>query len=122
MLAQSLFRVYDEDGSGNLSFPEFIQANTVENLETHEDKLGCIFDAFDADGGGSVDAEEIMNIVVALFRFVGIEEDQDLLAACVCDVIEAVDQEGDGEISKEEFVTNAMKCKFIYNMLKSRRS
>ena len=35
---------------------------------------------------------------------------------------EAVDQEGDGDISKEEFVKNAMKCKFIYNMLKSKKS
>ena len=59
--------------------------------------------------------------VVGLFRLGGIEEDQDLLAACVYDVIEAVDQEGDGDISKEEFVTNAMKCKFIFNMLKSKR-
>ena len=55
-------------------------------------------------------------------RLGGIEEDQDLLAACVFDVIEAVDQEGDGEISKEEFVTNAMNCKFIFNMLKSKRT
>ena len=57
-----------------------------------------------------------------LSRLGGIEEDQDLLAACVFDVIEAVDQEGDGEISKEEFVTNAMNCKFIFNMLKSKRT
>ena len=55
-------------------------------------------------------------------RLGGIEEDQDLLAACVFDVIEAVDQEGDGEISKDEFVTNAMNCKFIFNMLKSKRT
>ena len=55
-------------------------------------------------------------------RLGGIEEDQDLLAACVFDVIEAVDQEGDGEISKEEFVKNAMNCKFIFNMLKSKRT
>ena len=55
-------------------------------------------------------------------RLAGIEEDQDLLAACVFDVIEAVDQEGDGDISKEEFVKNAMNCKFIFNMLKSKRT
>ena len=45
-----------------------------------------------------------------------------MLAACVYDVIEAVDQEGDGDISKDEFVENAMKCKFIFNMLKSKRT
>ena len=31
---------------------------------------------------------------------------------------DAVDEEGDGDISKEEFVKNAMKSKFICNMLK----
>ena len=97
-----------------------MQANSVKNLETPEDKLGWMFDAFDDDGGGTVDGDEITNIVVGLFRLGGIEEDQDLLAACVFDVLEAVDSEGDGEISKDEFVMNAMKCKFIFNMLKSK--
>lgn len=81
-----------------------------------------MFDAFDEDGGGTVDADEITNIVVGLFRLGGIEEDQDLLAACVYDVIEAVDKEGDGDISKDEFVENAMNCKFIFNMLRSKRT
>ena len=120
VMAQSLFRVFDEDHSGKLTFYEFVQANNVRNLDTPEDKLGWMFDAFDADGGGTVDADEINDIVVGLFRLGGIEEDQDLLAACVFDVLEAVDQEGDGEISKDEFVKNAMKCKFIFNMLKSK--
>ena len=65
---------------------------------------------FDADKRGTVDGDEITNIVVGLFRLGGIEEDEDLLAACVFDVIEAVDQEGDGDISKE-----------FFNMLKSKR-
>ena len=45
--------------------------------------------------------------------------------ACAVDLsglIEAVDEEGDGDISKDEFVENAMKCKFIFNMLKSKRT
>ena len=120
-MAESLFRVFDEDKSGTLDFSECVLANNVKNLETAEDKLGWMFDAFDEDGGGTVDKTEITNIVVGLFRLGGIEEDEDLLAACVFDVIEAVDQEGDGDISKEEFVTNAMNCKFIYSMLKPKR-
>ena len=120
----------------------FLKANSVKNLDTPEAKLGWMFDAYDADGGGTVDADEITSIVVGLFRLdktwspfcclftpssacfrlAGIEEDQDLLAACVFDVIEAVDEEGDGDISKDEFVENAMKCKFIFNMLKSKRT
>ena len=108
-MAQSLFRVFDEDNSGKLTFYEFVQvnysplspiktsytgqANNVKNLESPEDKLGWMFDAFDADGGGTVDRDEITDIVIGLFRLGGIEEDQDLLAACVFDVLEAVDSE-----------------------------
>ena len=69
VMAQSLFRVFDEDHSGKLTFYEYVQANNVKNLETPEDKLGWMFDAFDADGGGTVDVDEITNIVVGLFRF-----------------------------------------------------
>ena len=32
---------------------------------------------------------------------------------------EAIDTEGDGEVSKEEFVVNATQSKFIFNMLKN---
>lgn len=64
----------------------------------------------------------LSRLISSRFRLAGIEEDQDLLAACVFDVIEAVDEEGDGDISKDEFVENAMKCKFIFNMLKSKRT
>ena len=60
--------MFDDDDSGNLNFAEFIQADSVKNLDTPEDKLGWMFDAFDADGGGTVDAEEITSIVVGLFR------------------------------------------------------
>ena len=36
-----------------------LQANNVTNLDTPEDKLNWIFTAFDTDGGGTIDVEEI---------------------------------------------------------------
>ena len=51
-----------------------------------EEKLNWIFGAFDADGGGSIDVEDIRDIVIWMFRFAGIEEDPDLLESCVIDV------------------------------------
>ena len=118
IMAESLFRVFDEDKSGELSFYEFLQANNAAKLNTPEDKLNWIFTAFDTDGGGSIDVDEIRDIVIGLFRLAGIEEDEDLITACLADIRDAVDGDGDGDISKEEFVKNAMKSKFIYNMLK----
>ena len=44
----------------NLSKYEYaLQANNVTNLDTPEDKLNWIFTAFDTDGGGTIDVEEI---------------------------------------------------------------
>ena len=89
----------------------------------------------------------IANLIKIKIRLAGIEEDEDLLTACVSDVRslnnsrfylfstlfkpsccfpnskleygrDAVDKDGDGDISKEEFVKNAMNSKFIHNMLK----
>ena len=52
-----------------------------------------------------------------LFRLAGIEEDEDMLASCVTDVRAAIDDDGDGDISKAEFVKNAMGSKFISDLL-----
>ena len=84
--AKALVRVFDEDNSGTLTFYEWYQATNVKNMTTPEEKLNWIFSAFDADNGGSIDVEEIREIVVWMFRFAGIEEDIDLLESCVIDV------------------------------------
>ena len=86
VLNEALFRVFDEDRSGTLNFFEWYQATNVKNMSTVEEKLNWIFLAFDADNGGSIDLNEIREIVIWMFRFAGIEEDPDLLASCVIDV------------------------------------
>ena len=128
----------------------------MTDLETAEDKLSWIFTAFDSDGGGSIDYDEITDICQVsrnligqqkiivnligqgLFRLAGIEENEDILASCVADVRfrnfinmsvcfegiinifnfrATIDGDGDGDISKEEFVANAMQSKFIADLL-----
>ena len=63
-----------------------MQANSVGTLNTPEEKLNWIFTAFDTDGGGSIDVDEIRDIVIGLFRLAGIEEDDDLVTVCVSDI------------------------------------
>ena len=45
------------------------QLKSVKTIESAEDKLGWIFTAFDEDGGGTMDPEEVAQIVLGLFRF-----------------------------------------------------
>ena len=91
------------------------------NLDSPEEKLTWIFNAFDQDGGGSIDVDELYGIVEALFKMTGKEIDadgiEDEIDCCVDEIIEAVDTDGDEVITKEEFVQNAMKSQFILKMV-----
>ena len=114
-LAESLFGVFDEDNSGALDFYELMLVKNAPMLSTPEEKLNWIFTAFDQDGGGFIDLNEIMNIVIGLFKMAGMDEDFDMVAACVSEIRQAVDKDDDGTITREEFVKNAAKSSFISN-------
>ena len=45
------------------------------------------------------------------------DEDQDMLQACVEDLTSIIDKDGDGDISRDEFVKNAVNSNFINNLL-----
>ena len=122
-MAEAFFRVFDEDNSGALSFYEYMMVKNAPNLDSPEEKIVWIFTAFDQDGGGTIDVNEVSEIVVALFKMAG-KESTGLLSEqeiedCVDDIIDAVDTDGDGVITKEEFVQNAMNSDFILKMVKS---
>ena len=44
------------------------QVKSVRTINTPEEKLNWIFTAFDSDGGGSIDLEEVKEIVLGCFR------------------------------------------------------
>ena len=116
-LAESLFRVFDEDGSGSMDFTEYMLANNCTSLAQPQEKLSWIFNVFDEDGGGSIDIDEVIKLVIGLANMGGVEAEREVLLACVQDILEAIDVDRDGDITREEFVNNAMKSSFIRNML-----
>ena len=119
-MAEAFFRVFDEDNSGALNFYEYMMVKNAPDLNSPEQKIDWIFTAFDQDDGGTIDVDEVYEIVVALFKMAGkgitgiLSETE--IEVCVDDIIEAVDADGDGVITKEEFVQNAMSSDFIFNI------
>ena len=116
-MAESLFRVFDDDGSGSMDFTEYMLASNCTSLTEPEAKLTWIFNVFDEDGGGSIDIDEVIKLVIGLTTMNGVEVEKQVLLTCVQDILEAIDVDGDGDITKEEFVNNAMKSDFIRNLL-----
>ena len=60
----------------------------------------------------------IIVIIIDAPRMAGIPEDDEMLPSCVEDVRASIDLDGDGDITKEEFVRNALKNDFISKLLK----
>ena len=55
-------------------------------IESTEDKLNWMFEAFDVDNGGTITVSEIKKIVIYLFKAADIEEEEELLVACLTDI------------------------------------
>ena len=43
--------------------------------------------------------------------------EKEVLLACVQEILEAVDENNDGDITRDEFVENAFKSDFIRNLI-----
>ena len=115
--AESLFKVFDKDGNGTMDFWEYMLASNATCLTSPEEKLNWIFDVFDKDCGGTIDHEEASDVVKSLFHMSGIALEENDLAERMEEMIRAIDVDGDGEITKEEFIKNALSCEFIHGML-----
>lgn len=91
-----IFALVDTDQSGEIDFSEFVTATVARDKILSDEKLKRAFNMFDKDGGGSIDASEIKEII-------GVGKNID--EAVWAEVLLEVDENGDGEISFEEFST-----------------
>jgi Ca2+-binding EF-hand superfamily protein len=89
-----MFNSVDTDGSGFIDYSEFVVASINEKQMLSNEKLQAAFRMFDKDGSGSISSEEIK----AVLGF-----GRTLDEAQVEKIIREVDENGDNEISFEEF-------------------
>ena len=76
-----------------------------------------IFKVFDEDGGGTIDIDELIKIVIGLFNMNGEILDREVILACVIELMDIIDEDGNGEITRDEFIQNGMKSGFIRNLM-----
>ena len=71
------------------------------------------------DGGGKITDEEVYGVVINLFKMLDKKPKVDELDDIVDDILEKVDENGDGEIAEWEFVHHAMKCPFLADLIEN---
>ncbi|KAF8370115.1 hypothetical protein HHK36_009048 [Tetracentron sinense] len=86
----------DTNKDGLLSLDEFLEINTKEmELGDLANSLKTAFDALDLDGNGDVTGEELYELMTNMGINLPLEDCQDIIAA--------LDEDGDGVVSIEEF-------------------
>ena len=90
----------DIDGNGYIDLTEFVMATINKKNVLSRERLVAAFSMFDRDGSGAISAEEVKSVLGA-----GCDIPDEHWQG----VIKEVDQNGDGEISLEEFITMMQK-------------
>jgi Ca2+-binding EF-hand superfamily protein len=96
------FSEMDADGSGEVGLDEFVAWHNRQHPSTPEhvrEKVRYYFDRLDADGGGTLDAEEVSRLAVVLGDHLKSFFSHAKLDAAFAEM----DRDGDGEVTVEEF-------------------
>jgi len=100
---EEIMKDVDADGSGVIDYTEFLAATLDKRVMIQEDVVWAAFRQFDKNGDGVIDKDELR-------AFLGSNEDQDkanlaeLTEKSLQQIMEEVDDNGDGQISFEEFM------------------
>ena len=92
----NMIKSIDLDGNGVIDYNEFLSCSMNKEKILRNENLELCFKAFDLDSSGKISLDEIY----AIFKK-GNKEEENLEA--FKEMIEAADENGDGEISLEEF-------------------
>lgn len=91
-----IFIAVDTDQSGFIDYTEFVVASLNEKALVTNERLSGAFKMFDKDKSGTITPSEIRAVLSA--------SENKIPANVIDSIIKAVDKNGDGEISHEEFV------------------
>jgi calcium-dependent protein kinase len=91
---EEMFSRVDIDNSGFIDYSEFVVATMSEKNLFSEKKLKAAFKMFDADDSGYISRDEVKQ---SFMKITKISEEE------LEEIVSQVDENGDGEISFEEF-------------------
>lgn len=91
----AMFAAVDTDNNGFIEYTEFVIASINQKKLLSVDKLKATFKMFDKDGNGSITPSEIKTVL---------QTDSSIPNEVIQQIMSQVDENGDGEISLDEFI------------------
>jgi len=120
---EQLFRGYDRDKDGTITFKEYLQYHLGIVFSTPE-LFEIVFAMYDVDGNGYITRDELVEVVSNSTRWMGdcdpdARDVRDLIEGEVDKIMTFCDANRDGQISKEELIAAASKHPEILEKLKN---
>jgi serine/threonine-protein phosphatase 2B regulatory subunit len=109
--AQRVFAAFDNDGSQEIDFPEFvIGIHAMSPRASLEEKARFCFAVYDIDGNGEIDRAELRSILLySLSENSAVKLSEEQLIKIIDRTYDKMDKNGDGGISFDEFKAEATK-------------
>ncbi|XP_040277787.1 guanylyl cyclase-activating protein 2 [Bufo bufo] len=121
---EHMFRAFDKNGDNTIDFLEYVAALNLVLRGKLEHKLKWTFKVYDKDGNGCIDKTELLEIVESIYNLKKVcrqgQEDRSPLLSpeeVVDRIFLLVDENGDGQLSLDEFIDGARKDKWVMKML-----
>lgn len=112
-----VFKRYDSDGDGTISFQEFMTTLSVASRGTTQEKLRWAFGLYDIDGNGYLTEREINEILTAIYKSKGHPKPALKADETTREILSKADDDGDGRLSEAEFIKHSCNCEAIREML-----
>ena len=135
-IVSQIFTIFDKDGNGHLDFVEFLCATDMTSHGTLEEKLRWNFKAYDKDGSGTLEKEELVFFMALVFQskvyykhipmgpgfssaLQGFELTQEEAVRKAERLFDQIDINGEGYINEEEFVAVCLEDKEMVERLQN---